>query len=48
MTARPCAVSELRSRMDAVLDKLHREGRDSLTRDEWNTLLDESKRMRDD
>jgi membrane associated rhomboid family serine protease len=32
----------------AVLDKLHREGRDSLTRDEWNTLLDESKRMRED
>jgi rhomboid family protein len=40
--------AELRSRMDAVLDKLHREGRDSLTRDEWNTLLDESKRMRKD
>jgi membrane associated rhomboid family serine protease len=37
--------AELRTSIDAILDKLHREGKDSLTREEWNALLEESRRM---
>ncbi len=37
----------LSQRRDAILDKMSREGRESLSRDEWRTLLEESKRMRE-
>jgi membrane associated rhomboid family serine protease len=36
----------LRHRMDEILDKMNREGRKSLSQEEWRILLDESKRMR--
>jgi membrane associated rhomboid family serine protease len=39
--------AELRRRMDDILEKMHREGKDSLTREDWRTLLEESKRMRE-
>lgn len=38
--------AELKQHMDEILDKINREGRDSLTQQEWRTLLEESKRMR--
>jgi membrane associated rhomboid family serine protease len=37
----------LKQRMDDVLDKMNREGRESLTQDDWRTLLEESRRLRD-
>ena len=37
----------LGERRDAILDKMSREGRESLSREEWRTLLEESKRMRE-
>jgi membrane associated rhomboid family serine protease len=39
--------AELRQRMDDILEKMHREGKESLTREDWRTLLEESKRMRE-
>jgi membrane associated rhomboid family serine protease len=39
--------AELRLRRDEILDKMNREGRESLTQEEWRTLLEESKRMRE-
>jgi membrane associated rhomboid family serine protease len=39
--------AELKQRMDDVLDKMNREGRESLTQDDWRTLLAESRRLRD-
>jgi membrane associated rhomboid family serine protease len=39
--------AELRVRRDEILDKMNREGRESLTQEEWRTLLEESKRMRE-
>jgi hypothetical protein len=39
--------TELKQRMDDVLDKMNREGRESLTQDDWRTLLAESRRLRD-
>jgi rhomboid family protein len=36
---------ELRHRMDEILDKMSREGRKSLSQEEWRILLDQSKRM---
>jgi hypothetical protein len=38
---------ELRRRMDDILDKMSREGRESLSQEEWRTLLEQSKRLRD-
>lgn len=38
---------ELRQRMDDILDKMSREGRESLSQEEWRTLLEQSKRLRD-
>src|SRR5262249_55554185 len=40
--------AELRARLDQILDKMSREGQDSLTQADWRTLLDESKRIRHD
>lgn len=40
--------AELKQHMDEILDKINREGRDSLTQQEWRTLLEESKRLRKD
>jgi membrane associated rhomboid family serine protease len=40
--------AEVKQRMDQILDKINREGRDSLSQKDWRTLLDESKRLRDD
>lgn len=40
--------AELKQHMDDILDKINREGRDSLTQQEWRTLLEESKRLRKD
>jgi membrane associated rhomboid family serine protease len=40
--------AEVKQRMDEILDKISREGRDSLSQKDWRTLLDESKRRRDD
>jgi len=40
--------AELRLRRDEILDKMNREGRDSLSQKEWNTLLEESKRLRNE
>jgi membrane associated rhomboid family serine protease len=40
--------ADVKHRMDEILDKMNREGRDSLTQKDWRTLLDESKRMRDE
>lgn len=40
--------AHLRQRMDEILEKMHREGKDSLSREDWRTLLEESKRSRDD
>jgi membrane protein involved in colicin uptake len=37
----------LSQRRDEILDKMSREGRESLSREEWRTLLEESKRMRE-
>jgi membrane associated rhomboid family serine protease len=39
--------AEVRARMDDILDKMNREGRESLTQEDWRTLLEESKRVRD-
>jgi membrane associated rhomboid family serine protease len=40
--------AELKLHMDEILDKINREGRESLTQQEWRTLLEESKRLRKD
>lgn len=39
--------TELKQRLDDVLDKMNREGRESLSQDDWRTLLEESRRLRD-
>ncbi len=39
--------AEVKQRMDEVLDKMNREGRESLTQDDWRTLLAESRKLRD-
>lgn len=44
---RAAAREDLRQRMDDVLDKMNREGRESLSQDDWRTLLEESRRLRD-
>lgn len=38
----------LRSELDAILDKMHAQGKDSLSQEEWNTLLDASRRRHED
>ncbi|MFQ5600552.1 MAG: rhomboid family intramembrane serine protease [Candidatus Krumholzibacteriia bacterium] len=40
--------AEVRRRMDQILDKMQREGKESLSQEDWNTLLEESKRLRED
>lgn len=40
--------AEVRQHMDEILDKMNREGRDSLSQKDWRTLLEESKRRRED
>jgi membrane associated rhomboid family serine protease len=39
--------AELKQHMDDILDKMNREGRESLSQQDWRSLLDESRRMRD-
>jgi membrane associated rhomboid family serine protease len=39
---------ELRDKLDEVLDKMNRVGEDGLTQDDWNTLLDASRKRRDE
>jgi hypothetical protein len=39
---------EMRQQLDAILDKMHQEGKESLSREEWNILLDASRRRHDD
>ena len=38
--------AEHRQHLDEVLDKMHREGKESLTQEEWRSLVEESKRLR--
>jgi membrane associated rhomboid family serine protease len=38
--------AHLLQRRDEILDKINREGRDSLSQEEWRILLEESKRLR--
>ena len=40
-------VARGRRTINEILDKYNAEGRSSLTQEEWNTLLDESKRSHD-
>lgn len=40
--------AEVKQRMDEILDKMNREGRESLSQKDWRTLLEESKRRRED
>ncbi|UCE02399.1 MAG: rhomboid family intramembrane serine protease [Candidatus Latescibacterota bacterium] len=37
---------EVRRKLDDILDKMQREGKESLSQEDWNTLLDESRRRR--
>lgn len=39
--------AEVRLRMDEILDKYRERGKESLTQEEWRTLLEESKRLRE-
>lgn len=39
---------DVRRKLDDILEKMHREGKESLSQDDWNTLLDESRRRRND
>jgi membrane associated rhomboid family serine protease len=39
--------ADLKLHMDEILDKMNREGRDKLTQQDWRTLLDESRKIRD-
>lgn len=39
---------ELRDKLDEVLDRMNRVGEQGLTQDDWNTLLDASRKRRDD
>ncbi len=39
---------EMRQELDAILDKMHQEGKESLSQEEWNILLDASRRRRHD
>jgi membrane associated rhomboid family serine protease len=39
---------EVKHQMDEILDKMNREGRESLSQKDWRTLLEESKRRRDE
>jgi membrane associated rhomboid family serine protease len=37
---------EVRRKLDDILDKMQREGKESLSQEDWNTLLEESRRRR--
>lgn len=39
---------EVRDKLDAILDKMHEQGKESLSREEWNILLEASRRRHDD
>lgn len=39
---------EIRRELDRVLDKMHQQGKESLTREEWNILLEASRRRHED
>lgn len=39
---------ELRDKLDEVLDKMNRVGEEGLTQEDWNTLLDASRKRRDE
>lgn len=39
---------EVRARLDAILDKMHAQGKESLSRDEWNILLEASRRRHEE
>jgi len=39
---------DMRVKLDEVLDKMNRVGEQGLTQEDWNTLLDASRKRRDD